>query len=130
MYGIICFMLWGFIYTIVPRLTGNEPSQLLVGAHFWLALIGLIFYTFPLMYGSTLRGLMWLEGAKPFIDSVQLMAPFWLWRAIGGSLMWLSHILFAYNFYIMIRKNENIQLPSSPKDILNVYYSLQNHKSK
>lgn len=118
MYGIICFMLWGFIYTIVPRLTGKEPPQITVGAHFWLALIGLLFYTFPLMYGSTLRGLMWMEGTKSFIESVEFMAPFWLWRAIGGSLMWLSHILFAYNFYVMVRKKEEIVIPASPIDIL------------
>jgi cytochrome c oxidase cbb3-type subunit 1 len=30
------------------------------------------------------------------------MAPYWLWRAIGGSLMWLSHIFFAYNVYQML----------------------------
>ncbi len=117
MYGIICFMLWGFIYTVVPRLTGKEPPQITIGAHFWLALIGLLFYTFPLMYGSTLRGLMWMDG-KPFIDSVVMMAPYWLWRAIGGSLMWLSHILFAYNFYIMIRRKEDIIIPKSAIHIL------------
>lgn len=117
MYGIITFMLWGFIYTLVPRLTGKEPPQLIVGAHFWLALIGLMFYTIPLMYGSTLRGLMWMEG-KPFIDSVVLMAPYWLWRAIGGSLMWISHILFAYNFYLMVRKKKDIFIPQSAIDIL------------
>ena len=117
MYGIICFMLWGFIYTLVPRLTGKEPSQVLVGAHFWLALIGLIFYTFPLMYGATLRGLMWIDG-KPFIESVQLMAPYWLWRAVGGSLMWISHIIFAYNFYRMIKRNDNKEIPTSAADIL------------
>lgn len=118
MYGIICFMLWGFIYTTVPRLTGKEPPQITVGAHFWLALIGLLFYTFPLMYGATLKGLMWIDG-KPFIESVELMAPYWLWRAIGGSLMWLSHILFAYNFYVMIKQKEEIELSKSPIDILN-----------
>lgn len=128
MYGIICFMLWGFIYTVVPRLTGKEPPQITVGAHFWLALIGLLFYTFPLMYGSTLRGLMWMEGTKSFIESVELMAPYWLWRAIGGSLMWLSHILFAYNFYAMVKKNEEIEIPSTPKDILNAKVALDNQE--
>jgi len=117
MYGIIAFMLWGFIYTIVPRLTGKEPSQILVGAHFWLAFIGLLFYTFPLMYGSTLKGLMWMDGAA-FIDSVTLMAPYWLWRAIGGSLMWISHILFAYNFYEMVNKREKLEIPKSAIEIL------------
>lgn len=128
MYGIICFMLWGFIYTVVPRLTGKEPPQITVGAHFWLALIGLLFYTFPLMYGSTLRGLMWMEGTKSFIESVELMAPYWLWRAIGGSLMWISHILFAYNFYVMVKKKEEIVIPSSPKDILNAKLALDNQE--
>lgn len=61
------------------------------------------------MYGSTLRGLMWMEG-KPFIDSVIFMAPFWLWRAIGGSLMWLSHLFFAYNMYRMIVFNGSIDI--------------------
>jgi len=117
MYGIICFMLWGFIYTLVPRLTGQEPPQLTVGAHFWLALIGLLFYVTPLMIGSTLRGLMWMSD-RPFIDSVEMMAPYWLWRAIGGSLMWLSHLLFAYNFYKMVRRDEARAIPRSPGEIL------------
>lgn len=118
MYGIICFMLWGFIYTLVPRLTGKEPPQFYVGAHFWLALIGLLFYTFPLMYGATLRGLMWMSGTHSFIESVELMAPYWLWRAIGGSLMWMSHILFAYNFYVMIKSKNEITIPKSAIEIL------------
>lgn len=117
MYGIITFMLWAFMYTIVPRLTGKEPSHIAVGAHFWLALIGLLFYTIPLMLGATWKGLMWMEG-KPFIDSVILMKPYWLWRAIGGSLMWLSHIVFAYNFYKMVHKTEEINIPTSATDIL------------
>lgn len=101
MYGIISFFLWAAIYAVVPRLTGKEPPQITVGAHFWLALIGLLFYTIPLMYGSTMRGWMWLKGV-PFIDTVTSMAPYWLWRAIGGSLMWISHFFFAYNFYRML----------------------------
>ncbi len=101
MYGIICFFIWGGIYAILPRLSGQEAPQITVGAHFWLALVGLMFYTVPLMYGGTLRGLMWMEGGN-FIESVTFMAPYWLWRAIGGSLMWLSHIFFAYNIYKMV----------------------------
>jgi cytochrome c oxidase cbb3-type subunit I len=101
MYGIICFFLWAGMYALIPRLTGREAPQITVGSHFWLALLGLLFYTVPLMIGSTLRGQMWMEG-KPFIETVTHMAPYWLWRAIGGSLMWLSHIFFAYNFYKMV----------------------------
>ena len=109
MYGIICFFLWAGMYAVIPRLTGKEAPQITVGAHFWLALIGLMFYTVPLMIGSSLRGQMWIAG-KPFIDSVVHMAPYWLWRAIGGSLMWLSHIFFAYNFYKMISRYETVDV--------------------
>lgn len=101
MYGIITFLLWGCIYAVVPRLTGREPGQATVGAHFWMALAGLMFYTVPLMLGATLRGIAWLNGI-PFIDSVVMMAPYWLWRAIGGTLMWAAHWIFAYNMVRMI----------------------------
>ncbi len=109
MYGIIAFLLWGSIYALVPRLTGNEPPQLMVGAHFWLAFIGLMFYSIPLMIGGTLKGLMWMDG-KPFMESVTMMAPYWLWRAIGGSMMWLSHLFFAYNFYRMVVRRKEVDI--------------------
>lgn len=109
MYGIIAFLLWGSIYAFVPRLTGKEPAQLLVGAHFWLAFVGLLLYSVPLMTGGTLKGLMWMEGQQ-FIDSVSMMAPYWLWRAIGGTMMWLSHLIFAYNFYDMVRVSEKSEI--------------------
>jgi cytochrome c oxidase cbb3-type subunit 1 len=112
MYGIITFFLWAFIYTLVPRLTGKEPKQSLVGAHFWMAFIGLMFYSIPLMIGSTLRGISWQEG-QPFIDSVVNMAPYWLWRAIGGSLMWFSHLIFAFNLYDMLARPEQPNIQSA-----------------
>ncbi|MDH6600737.1 cytochrome c oxidase cbb3-type subunit 1 [Myroides gitamensis] len=64
MYGIIAFLLWGGIYALVPQLTGKEAPQITVGAHFWLALIGLLFYSIPLMYGGTLRGILWMGGCS------------------------------------------------------------------
>jgi cytochrome c oxidase cbb3-type subunit 1 len=105
MYGIICFILWACIYTIMPKLTGKEPKTFLVGGHFWLAFIGLFAYMIPLMYGGTLRGLSWLQD-EPFIQSVILMKPYWLWRAVGGSLMFISHIIFAYNLYYMFKADK------------------------
>ncbi len=109
MYGIIAFFLWGFIYAVVPRLTRKEPPQVSVGIHFWLAFLGLMIYAIPLMIGGTMRGIMWTDG-KPFIDTVSAMAPFWLWRAIGGTLMWISHLVFAYNMYKMIRPAKTINI--------------------
>lgn len=104
MYGIITFILWACMYAILPKVTGKEPSALGVGIHFWLAFVGLFAYMVSLMTGGTLRGLSWIEG-ESFINSVVLMQPYWVWRAIGGSLMFVSHLVFAYNFYEMASKD-------------------------
>ena len=117
MYGIISFFIWACIYTIIPRITQSEAPQITVGAHFWLAFLGLLFYTVPLMYGGTLRGLSWMEG-KPFIESVTLMAPHWLWRAIGGSLMWISHLFFAYNLYKMLPQPKVVDVNEKAIELL------------
>jgi cytochrome c oxidase cbb3-type subunit 1 len=114
MYGIITFILWACIYTIVPKLRGTEPPQILVGAHFWMAFIGLFAYMISMMAGGTLKGLSWLDG-HPFIQSVILMKEYWIWRAVGGSLMFLSHLVFAYNFYLMVRRSP--ETPSVPQPI-------------
>ena len=44
MYGFIAFIIWGGVYALLPRLTGYEPPLVGVGAHFWLALIGVAIY--------------------------------------------------------------------------------------
>ncbi len=110
MYGIICFILWACIYAILPKITGKEPSQILVGAHFWLAFVGLFAYMISMMAGGTLKGLSWIAG-ESFINSVILMQPYYVWRAIGGSMMLLSHFIFGYNFYTMVKKRKEIELP-------------------
>ncbi|HET7360718.1 MAG TPA: cbb3-type cytochrome c oxidase subunit I [Flavobacteriaceae bacterium] len=114
MYGIIAFFLWAGIYTIVPKLTGKEPPQVLVGAHFWLAFVGLFAYMISLMWGGSLKGLSWIEG-NPFIESVILMKEFWVWRAIGGTLMFFSHLVFAYNFYYMVKNRPKNEVPRPEK---------------
>ena len=118
----LLLFLWAGIYAVVPRLTGKEAPQITIGAHFWLALIGMLFYTIPLMYGSTLKGMMWMQG-KPFIDGVVFMAPYWLWRAIGGSLMWLSHLFFAYNLYKMFTGSTTVDISEAAIEKLNQSYT-------
>ena len=122
MYGIISFFMWACTYSLLPRLTGREAPQITIGAHFWLALIGLLFYTVPLMYGATLKGLSWIEG-KPFTEGLVLMAPYWLWRAIGGSLMWMSHLFFAYNIYKMVANYKTVGVKEAAIERLNQGYT-------
>ncbi len=100
MYGFVTFAIWGGVYALLPRATGKEPNHWLVGIHFWLATVGVVIYVLALSIGGTVQGLDWIRGA-PFIQSVTDMAPYWLWRSIGGTLMFLSHLLFAWNVWAM-----------------------------
>jgi cytochrome c oxidase cbb3-type subunit 1 len=101
MYGFVSFLIWGGVYALLPRLSAREPAHLAVGMHFWFALVGLLVYVVSLSVGGTLQGLSWAKH-EPFIDSVRLMADYWVWRAVGGTLMFGSHLLFAYNVWRML----------------------------
>ncbi len=100
MYGFITFIAWGAIYALLPRATGREPNRLATGLHFWFATIGVTAYVIVLSIGGTLQGLDWAAG-NPFIASVEATAPYWAARAISGTMMFLAHIIFAYNVYLM-----------------------------
>ena len=102
MYGFITFITWGCIYGLLPIATGRQPNSLATGMHFWFATIGVTIYVTALSVGGTLQGIDWAQG-DPFIASVGSAAPYWVARAVGGSMMFLAHLLFAYNVFIMTR---------------------------
>jgi cytochrome c oxidase cbb3-type subunit I len=100
MFGFVTFAAWGGIYALLPRATGKEPSAWGLEAHFWLATVGLAIYVLAMSVGGTVQGLDWLQGA-PFIKSVVDMAPYWLWRSVGGLFMLVANIVFAWNVWTM-----------------------------
>ena len=100
MYGFVTFAIWGGIYALLPLASGKTPSQLGLGLHFWMALVGSFIYVISLSIGGTVQGLDWIHGL-PFIQSVIDMQSYYVWRGIGGSLMFLSHIVFAWNVWRM-----------------------------
>ena len=53
-----------------------------------------------LTIGGHETGQSWIAGA-PFMDSVRDMAPYWVWRSVGGTFMAISHVVFAWNLWYM-----------------------------
>ncbi len=100
MYGFITFIAWGGIYALLPQITKKAPSLIATGLHFWLAFIGVTIYVISLSIGGVLQGLDWAAG-NPFIVSVEAADPYWVARAVGGTMMFLAHCIFAYNVYLM-----------------------------
>lgn len=114
MYGFITFAIWGGVYALLPRATGKHPNPLAMGLHFWLATVGVAIYVLSLSIGGTEQGLDWVRGA-PFIQSVVDQAPYWLWRTIGGLLMFAGHLVFACNVWCMTYRGSGAVAPMMPQ---------------
>lgn len=100
MYGFVTFAVWGGVYAMLPLATGKSAGRLGLALHFWMALVGGTIYVLALSIGGTVQGLDWIHGL-PFIQSVVDMQSYWVWRGVGGTLMFLSHIVFAWNVWRM-----------------------------
>lgn len=100
MYGFVAFCIWGFVYGLVPKITGRGPSEAAIGFHFWLAFLGGSLYVVSISIAGVLQGASWVAG-ESFIASVDAAAPMWLWRTIGGFMMVFSHIVFLVNLWSM-----------------------------
>jgi cytochrome c oxidase cbb3-type subunit 1 len=100
MYGFVTFAIWGGTYALLPLATGKAPGQLGLSLHFWMAVVGSFIYVLSLSIGGTIQGLDWIHGL-PFIQSVVDIQAYWVWRGIGGALMFFSHVVFAWNVWRM-----------------------------
>lgn len=105
MYAFLSFILFGAIYFIMPRITDQEwPSRRLITLHFWLAFIGILIYVIALSIGGWLQGSAMLDADTPFMDVVRLTLPYLQARSLGGTMMTLSHLIFAGHFIFLLTR--------------------------
>jgi cytochrome c oxidase cbb3-type subunit 1 len=103
LYGFVSFVFFGAMYFVLPRVTTREwPYPRLISAHFWLAFIGIAIYFLSLTVGGWLQGLAMLDAKQPFMASVAITLPYLRGRSVGGGLMVLSHLVFAWHFISLV----------------------------
>jgi len=103
-YGFVSFIMFGSLYFILPRLTRWEwPFPRLIQVHYVLALSGILVYFVFLSIGGVLQGMKMLDAAAPFQDSVLVTHPYLIARSIGGGLMTLGHLVFAYHVVVLVK---------------------------
>ncbi|WP_052452050.1 cbb3-type cytochrome c oxidase subunit I [Noviherbaspirillum autotrophicum] len=102
LYGFFSMVMFGAVYFVMPRVMAWEwPYPKLIAAHFWLVVAGFSIYVVSLTIGGWLQGTAMLDAAKPFMDSVNVTIPYLKGRSIGGALMTLGHLVFAFHFIAM-----------------------------
>lgn len=97
-YGFVSFLIFGAVYSLLPRLTGVMPRNDLAPAiklHFWLALSGITLYFVSMTISGTIQGLRWAADL-PFVASLEGIQPYMFTRLLGGGLMTLSHFVFLW----------------------------------
>lgn len=106
LYGFFSMVMFGSIYFVMPRVMSWEwPYPWMIAAHFWLVVLGFSIYFIGLSIGGWLQGLAMLDAAKPFIDSVNVTIPYLISRSIGGAMMTLGHLVFAWHFVTMVLRH-------------------------
>ena len=91
----------------MPRLLERDWRRPgLVNLHFWLASVGVAIYAVALGIGGILQGLELRNPDGSFEASLRVTLPYLMARSLGGTLMLLSHLLFAYNIFDLYRSNE------------------------
>jgi len=103
MYAFLSFILFGAYYFIIPRLINWEwPWRRLITLHFWLVSIGIFIMVVSLSIAGLKQGVALLDAKMPFIDIVRMTVPYLEARTIGGILMTLGHLVFAFHFIAML----------------------------
>ncbi len=105
------FLSFGMIYFIVPRLWKTELySKKLANFHFWLGILGILFYYVSMLAAGLTQGLMWravdandLLVYPDFVETVIRILPLFFFRALGGVLFLGGFVLLLVNIYKTIK---------------------------
>jgi cytochrome c oxidase cbb3-type subunit I/II len=110
------FLTFSLLYWLIPRLYGTKLwSTKLANYHFWIALLGMMFYVVPMYTSGVTQGLMWKQFTKDgflqypnFLETTIRLIPMYQLRAIGGLLYVTGIVLMLVNLYRTMKAGEFI----------------------
>lgn len=105
-------LIFGVVYAAVPVIWRREGmwSNRLIEWHFWLAVLGTVIYVLAMWNSGILQGLMWRTYTDagtlqyPFIVTVLAMNPYYVARAVGGTMFFVGTLIGIYNLWMTIRQ--------------------------
>jgi cytochrome c oxidase cbb3-type subunit I/II len=108
------FLTFSVLYWLFPRLYNTRLwSTKLANYHFWIALLGMMFYVVPMYVAGVTEGLMWKQFTPDgflqypnFLETVVQVLPLYLLRAVGGSLYLLGAVFMVINLYRTARSGK------------------------
>jgi cytochrome c oxidase cbb3-type subunit I/II len=108
------FLTFGMLYWLIPRLYNTSLYSVKAATyHFWIGLLGMLFYVVPIYWAGVTQGLMWkqfnAEGFLQypnFLETVTQILPMYRMRAIGGSLYLAGVLIMVWNLIKTAKSGE------------------------
>ncbi len=115
--GFITMSLFGAMYFIIPRLTGEEFCPVGTGWHFWLVATGIGLSVASLCLGGLIQGFALSDPGVTFLTSLNLVQPFRFLSTIGDLIFFLGCLSFAGAFVDMLLRKADVLPPVKKKGV-------------
>jgi cytochrome c oxidase cbb3-type subunit I/II len=120
------FLTFAILYWLVPRLYQTEIfSKKLIGFHFWIGTLGILFYAIPMYLAGFAQGLMLKEFTPEgllkypaFLQTTIEIIPMHIFRAVGGAMYLTGVIVMTYNLVKTMKKGK--LLANEPAEALSL----------
>lgn len=119
------FLTFGMLYWLVPKMWNTTlHSRKLANLHFWVGTLGIVVYASSMYWAGITQSLMWKQFTPfgvlqypNFLETVTQIVPFYVIRAIGGTLYLTGAIIMVFNLYVTVRQGklaheEEVQVPA------------------
>ena len=104
--GWVGFMIIASLFHMAPRVFKRELySKGLMAAQFWIQTLGIVLYFTSMWISGITQGMMWRAHdefgnlAYSFMDTVNVLHPYYALRGLGGIFFLTGFLMFAYNIY-------------------------------
>ena len=104
--GWVVFMVMASLLHMAPRMYKREIySKSLLETQFWIQTVAIVLYFTSMWIAGITQGMMWRAYDEygslvySFIDTVEVLHPYYTIRAVGGLLYLIGVFMWAYNMY-------------------------------
>jgi len=104
--GWVVFMVMASLLHMAPRMYKREIySKSLLETQFWIQTVAIVLYFTSMWIAGITQGMMWRAYDEygslvySFIDTVEVLHPYYTIRAVGGLLYLIGVFMWSYNMY-------------------------------
>ncbi len=105
----------GAIYYVIPRMLNIRIfSRTLANVQYGMYVIGFTFFFAGFLLVGSTQGAGWVHEGLPVWTVLPGLQPYMALRAAGGSVLWASFLVFAFNVFATVIVRKPMRFPEIP----------------